>query len=85
MYAIRSYYDWNNADGFAKHDKVCSPLVAPNGTEFYIHSSFDLEPFKITGTFIDQKKPDDCHKIWKTDVIMPEPDRVTALWLENEN
>lgn len=76
---------WNHADGFAEHDKVCSPLVASNGTEFFISSTFNLEPFEITGTFIDQIKPDDCHKIWKTDVIMTEPDRVTALWLENED
>lgn len=76
---------WNNADGFADPDKVCSPLVASNGTEFYISSTFTLEPFEITGTSIDKIQPDNCHKIWKTDVLMPEPDRVTALWLENEN
>jgi len=76
---------WNNSDGFREHDRACSPLVASNGTEFYISSTFDLEPFEITGTFIDKTEPDDCHKIWKTDVIMQEPDRVTALWLENEN
>jgi len=74
----------NNDDGFLEHDKVCSPLLAPNGTEFYIYSTFDLEPFEITGTFIDHAKPDDCHKVWRTDVIMIETDRVTALWLENE-
>jgi len=78
-----SYF--NNADGFKQHDRVCSPLVAPNGTEFYISSTFDLEPFEITGTFIDKTDPGDCHKIWRTEVIMQEPDRVTALWLENEN
>jgi len=76
---------FNHADGFAQHDRVCSPLVAPNGTEFFISSTFNLEPFEVTGTFIDKTKPDDCHKIWKTEVIMQEPDRVTALWLENEN
>lgn len=75
----------NNADGFAQNDRVCSPLVAPNGTEFFISSTFNLEPFEVTGTFIDKTEPDDCHKIWKTEVIMQEPDRVTALWLENEN
>jgi len=78
-----SYF--NDADGFKQHDRVCSPLVAPNGTEFYISSTFDLEPFQITGTFIDKTEPDDCHKIWRTEVIMQEPDRVTALWLENED
>ena len=76
---------WNDADGFAEHDKVCSPLVASNGTEFFISSTFNLEPFEITGTYIDKIQPDGCHKMWKTDVLMPEPDRVTALWLENEN
>jgi len=75
---------WNNADGFLEHDRVCSPLVSPNGTEFFISSTFNLEPFEITGTSIDKTQPDDCHKIWKTDVLMTEPDRVTALWLENE-
>ncbi|MHA7646655.1 hypothetical protein [Nitrosopumilus sp. S4] len=76
---------WNNSDGFLEHDKVCSPLVAPNGTEFFISSTFDLKPFEITGTYIDKTQPEGCHKIWKTDVLMTEPDRVTALWLENEN
>jgi len=75
----------NNADGFLEHDRVCSPLVSSNGTEFFISSTFNLEPFEITGTYIDKTQPDDCHKIWKTDVLMTEPDRVTALWLENEN
>ncbi len=75
----------NNADGFKQHDKVCSPLVTSNGTEFYISSTFDYEPFEITGTFIDKIEPEGCHKIWKTDMLMAEPNRVTALWLENEN
>ena len=78
-----SYF--NNADGFRQHDRVCSPLVALNGTEFFISSTFNLEPFEIIGTSIDKTQPDDCHKIWKTDVLMTEPDRVTTLWLENEN
>ncbi len=78
-----SYF--NNADGFKQHDRVCSPLVASNGTEFYISSTFDLEPFEITGTFIDKTEPDDCHKVWETNVLMTEPDRITALWLENED
>ena len=75
---------WNNADGFADHDKVCSPIIASNGTELYISTTFDLEPFKITGTSIDKAEPSGCHKIWKTDTIMTEPDRVTALWLKNQ-
>lgn len=68
-----------------RENRVCSPLVAPNGTEFFISSTFNLEPFEVTGTYIDKIRPDGCHKIWKTGVIMTEPDRVTALWLENEN
>ncbi len=63
--------------------RVCSPIIAKNGTEFYISSTFIKEPFEITGTFIDKTMPDDCFKIWKTDTILVEPDRILMLWLEN--
>lgn len=69
--------------GFRDINRVCSPIVASNGTEFYISSIFIHEPFEITGTFIDKIMPDDCYKIWKTDTILVEPDRILMLWLEN--
>lgn len=84
-YAPKNQTYWNNADGFAEHDKVCSPLVAPNGTEFYISTTFELEPFEITETYIDKKEPEGCHKVWKTESLMVEPDRITALWLKNQD
>ena len=74
----------NNADGFKDPDRVCSPIIASNGTEIYISSTFNLEPFEITGTYIDKKEPEDCHKVWKTESLMVEPDRITALWLKNQ-
>jgi len=73
----------NHDIGFRDINRVCSPIVASNGTEFYISSIFIHEPFEITGTFIDKIKPDDCYKIWKTDTILEEPDRILMLWLEN--
>lgn len=73
-----------NADiGYERQNRVCSPIVASNGTEFYISSIFTYEPFEITGTFIDKIKPDDCYKVWKTDTVLVEPDRILMLWLEN--
>ena len=73
----------NTDEGYDEHNRVCSPIVTANGTEFYISSTFIYEPFEITGTFIDKTMPDDCHKIWKTDTILVEPDRILMLWLEN--
>ncbi len=73
----------NTDEGYDEHNRVCSPIVAANGTEFYISSTFIKEPFEITGTFIDKTMPDDCFKIWKTDTILVEPDRILMLWLEN--
>jgi len=73
----------NTDEGYDEHNRVCSPIVTANGTEFYISSTFIEEPFEITGTFIDKTMPDDCHKIWKTDTILVEPDRILMLWLEN--
>lgn len=82
----------NNDDGISDGHILCSPLVAPNGTEFYIASTVDVEPFLITDTFIVPEKPEFCKKTWKTDVLLEEPDRITSLWLamgrgelENEN
>ena len=71
-----------NDDGIGDGTFLCSPLVAPNGTEFYIVSTIIVEPFLITDTFIDIEKPEFCKKSWKTDVILVEPDRVVSLWLE---
>ncbi len=71
----------NNDDGIDDGTFLCSPLVAPNGTKFYIVSTVIVEPFLITDTFIDIEKPEFCRKTWKTDVILSEPDRVTSLWL----
>jgi hypothetical protein len=73
----------NTDIGYEGQIRVCSPIVASNGTEFYISSIFIYEPFEITGTFIDKIKPDDCYKVWKTDAVLVEPDRILMLWLEN--
>lgn len=73
----------NNDIGYDDVHRVCSPVVASNGTELYISSVFVYEPFEITGTFIDKIKPDDCYKVWKTDAVLEEPDRILMLWLEN--
>ncbi len=73
----------NNDVGYDNVHRVCSPVVTSNGTELYISSVFVYEPFEITGTFIDKIKPDDCYKVWKTDTVLEEPDRILMLWLEN--
>jgi hypothetical protein len=73
----------NNDEGYDLYHRVCSPIIASNGTEFYVSSTFIYEPFEITGTFIDKFKPDDCYKVWRTDSILVEPDRILKLWLEN--
>jgi len=79
----QSYF--NDAIGYRPNTeyRVCSPIVSKNQTEFYISSTFFVEPFAITGTFLDKTKPDNCYKIWKTDSILTEPDRTLELWLEN--
>ena len=79
----RSYANNDEGYHYEKDNKVCSPLVSSSGTELYISSTFTYEPFKITGTFIDETKPDDCQKIWKTDIVLHEPDRILGLWLNN--
>lgn len=56
----------NNDIGYDGIHRVCSPIIASNGTELYVSSVFVYEPFEITGTYIDKIKPDDCYKIWKT-------------------
>ncbi|WP_297443659.1 hypothetical protein [Nitrosopumilus sp.] len=71
----------NNDDGIGDGNILCSPLVAPNGTDFFIASTINVEPFLITDTFLDQEKPQFCKKTWKTDVLLVEPDRITSLWL----
>lgn len=73
----------NNDIGYDGIHRVCSPIIASNGTELYISSVFVYEPFEMTGTYIDKIKPDDCYKIWKTDTILVEPDLELGLWLEN--
>ena len=79
----RSYANTDEGYHSEKDNKVCSPLVSSSGTEFYISSTFTHEPFKITGTFIHDTVPDDCQKIWKTDVILLEPDRILGLWIND--
>lgn len=64
-------------------NRVCSPIVASNGTEFYVSYIFLDKPFEVIGTFINGTKPDDCHKIWKTETDLPGPDIDLAVWLEN--
>jgi hypothetical protein len=71
----------NNDDGISDGHILCSPLIAPNGTDFYIASTVDVEPFLITDTYVVKEKPQFCKKTWKTDVILEEPDRVVSLWL----
>jgi len=73
----------NTDIGYERQNRVCSPIVASNGTEFFISSIFVDNPFEITGTFIDKTMPDDCYKVWKTDTVLVEPDRILMLWLEN--
>ncbi|AFS81125.1 hypothetical protein NKOR_06220 [Candidatus Nitrosopumilus koreensis AR1] len=73
----------NNDIGYDGVHRVCSPIIASNGTELYVSSVFVYEPFEITGTYIDKIQPDDCYKIWKTDTILVEPDLELGLWLEN--
>jgi hypothetical protein len=74
---------WNTGEGFLDITRVCSPIIASNGTEFFISSVFIHDPFEVTGTYIDETMPDDCHKVWRTDTILEEPDRILMLWLKN--
>lgn len=77
----QSYF--NTGEGwYSELNRVCSPIVTSNGTEIYVSSTFVHEPFEIIGTFIDNTKPDDCHKIWKTESVLPEPDKELEAWLE---
>lgn len=78
-----SYVNTDEGYHYEKDNKVCSPLISSSGTEFYISSMFTDEPFKITGTFIDEMKPIDCQKIWKTDSVLPESDRILGVWLND--
>ena len=71
----------NNDDGIGDGNTLCSPLVNANGTEFYIASTVNVEPFEITDTFIVEEKPQFCKKTWKTDVLLEEPNRIISLWL----
>lgn len=71
----------NDDGGIGDGTILCSSLIAPNGTEFYIASTVDVEPFVITDTFIEKIKPDFCRKHWKTDVLLEEPNRIISLWL----
>ena len=72
----------NNDDGIGDGNTVCSPLMDENGTEFYIASTVNQEPFEITDTYVVEEKPQFCKKTWKTDVILEEPNRIISLWLK---
>ena len=52
----------NTDEGYLETTRVCSPLVSQNGSKFFISAVFHPEPFEITGVFIDDNPPDDCHK-----------------------
>lgn len=56
----------NNLPGFSDPARVCSPLIAENGTKFYISALFHPEPLEIIEITIHEKQPDDCHSIWAT-------------------
>lgn len=71
----------NEDIGIDNGDIMCSTLVAPNGTDFYIASPVDVSPFLIIDTFVTQEKPEVCNKTWKTDVLLEEPNRVISFWL----
>lgn len=76
---------YTNADeGYfiEKETRVCSPLILSDGTEQYISSTFTVEPFEIIDIVMSETKPDDCHKIWKTDTLLVEPSPELGAWLE---
>lgn len=79
----RSYVNTDEEYHYEKDNKVCSPLISSSGTEFYISSTFTDEPFKITGTLIDEIKPNDCQKIWKTDTVLLEPNKILGVWMND--
>lgn len=45
--------------------RACSPLVASNGTDFYISAIIEENPSKVSDVFLDRTQPIDCQKIWK--------------------
>jgi hypothetical protein len=57
-------HNYQNTAGYLDNTRACSLLVSPNGTSFYISTTFHTEPFEITGISIDQSKPVDCYKYW---------------------
>lgn len=57
-------YDYQNTQGYLDNTRACSLLVSPNGTSFSISATFHIDPFEITGIYIDQLKPIDCYKYW---------------------
>ena len=79
----RSYINTDEGYFIQKETRVCSPLTTSNGTEFYISSTFTIEPFEITDTIMSETQPDDCHKIWKINRLLVEPPPELGAWLEN--
>ncbi len=75
----------NTQPGFydEKENRVCSSLIAGDGKEFYISSTFNVEPLEIIDTVITPTQPEDCQRIWKTDIILVEPTPELWGWLEN--
>ena len=74
-----------NADeGFfpEKENRVCSPLILTNGSEFFISSTFTVEPFEMIDTVMSKTQPYDCHKIWKTEPLLVEPSPELGAWLK---
>ena len=65
-YENQKYEYWNTGEGYLETTRVCSPLVSQNGSKFFISAIFHPEPFEITGIFIENNRPDDCHKYWVT-------------------
>ena len=65
-----------------KENRVCSPLIGADGSKFYISSTFNIEPLEIIETEITKTQPDDCQRIWKTDIILEEPTSELWAWLE---
>jgi len=79
----RSYVNLDRGFAYGGENRVCSPLIAGNGTEFYISSTFNAEPFEMIDTVMSDSLPNDCHKIWKTDTLLVEPHPELEAWLEN--
>ena len=74
----------NTDEGFfpEKENRVCSPLILTNGSEFFISSTFTVEPFEMIDTVMSKIQPDDCHKIWKTEPLLVEPSPELDAWLK---